>query len=277
MHTDVIELRDFYETSLGRIARRMIGRRVRQVWPDVRGMRILGLGFTTPFLGAFRTEAERVLAMMPAAQGALPWPEDEGSLTALVDEEDLPLPDRCMDRIFLVHALECAAPTRPLMREAWRVLADGGRLLVVVPNRQSLWAQFEHTPFGHGRPYSATQLSKDLRDALFTPAQTSAALYVPPVRSRMVLSSAAAFENIGHRWFRTFAGTLIFEATKEIYTANPVASPAAARAAKPAYVPVAGGFAGGCGRLSACAMSEPSWARPDRKHRPDRHYRKGLS
>lgn len=236
MYSDVIELRDFYQTSLGRVARRMIGRRLRQLWPNVHGLRVLGLGYAPPFLGAFRAEAERVLAMMPSTQGVLAWPDDAAGLAALVDETNLPLPDRCIDRILLVHALECAEPTRPLMREAWRVLADGGRLVVVVPNRRGLWAQFERTPFGHGHPYSSIQLAKGLRDALFTPERESAALYVPPLPSSMLLSSAAAFEEIGHRWFKRFAGTLIFEATKQIYTANAVTD----AVAKPAYVPIIG-------------------------------------
>jgi len=235
MWTDVVDLRDFYATGLGRIARRMIARRIRQLWPDLSGRNVLGLGYVTPFLGGFRGEAERVIAIMPAAQGVIHWPPDEPGLTALGDHTDLPLPDNCIDRALIVHALECAERTGPMMREVWRVLSDGGRLLVVVPNRRGLWARFERTPFGHGRPYSSGQLSRSLRDAMFTPYQSGTALYVPPVGSRMILSSASAWEEIGQRWFTTFAGVVMLEATKQIYAAPP----AAALARKPAYVGIA--------------------------------------
>lgn len=235
MWTDVVDLRDFYATGLGRVARRMIARRVRQLWPDLHGLNVLGLGYVTPFLGVFRGEAERVIAIMPAAQGVIHWPPSEPGLTALGDHTDLPLPDNSIDRALIVHALECAERTRPMMREVWRVLSDGGRLLVVVPNRRGLWARFERTPFGHGRPYSPGQLSRSLRDAMFTPYQSSTALYVPPVGSRMILSSAAAWEEIGQRWFTTFAGVVMFEATKQIYAAPPVA----AVVRKRAYVGIA--------------------------------------
>ena len=235
MWTDVVDLRDFYATGLGRVARRMIARRIRQLWPDLHGLNVLGLGYVTPFLGVFRAEAERVVAVMPAAQGVIHWPAGEPGLTALGDHTDLPLPDNSIDRALIVHALECAERTRPMMREVWRVLADGGRLLVVVPNRRGLWARFERTPFGHGRPYSPGQLSRSLREAMFTPYQSSTALYVPPVGSRMILSSAAAWEEVGQRWFTTFAGIVMFEATKQIYAAPPV--PALSR--KPAYVGIA--------------------------------------
>ncbi|MDZ3838304.1 MAG: methyltransferase domain-containing protein [Rhodospirillales bacterium] len=235
MWTDVVDLRDFYATGLGRTARRMIARRIRQLWPDLSGRNVLGLGYVTPFLGGFRGEAERVIAIMPAAQGVIHWPPDEPGLTALGDHTDLPLPDNSIDRALIVHALECAERTGPMMREVWRVLSDGGRLLVVVPNRRGVWARFERTPFGHGRPYSSGQLSRSLRDAMFTPYQSGTALYVPPVGSRMILSSASAWEEIGQRWFTTFAGVVMLEATKQIYAAPP----AAALARKPAYVGIA--------------------------------------
>lgn len=234
MWTDVVDLRDFYASALGRVARRMIIRRLRLVWPDVRGLSILGLGYATPFLGVFRGEARRLLAMMPAMQGVLHWPADGAGLTALVDETSLPLADRAVDRVILAHALECAERTRPLMREIWRVLADDGRLIVIVPNRRGLWAHSERSPFGHGRPYSPGQLSLSLREAMFTPFQLTTALFVPPLRSRMLLSSAAAWEEIGERWFKGFAGVVVFEATKQIYGGQ--IQGARARAA--AYLPI---------------------------------------
>ncbi|MEO5335947.1 MAG: class I SAM-dependent methyltransferase [Magnetospirillum sp. WYHS-4] len=236
MWTDAVDLRDFYATSLGRVAGRVIANQVRQIWPDVKGMNVLGLGFATPFLNPFRNEAARLLAAMPAQQGVLPWPTEGRNLTTLVDEADLPFPDLSMDRVLLVHGLECAEPLRPMMREIWRVLAGGGRLLVVVPNRRGLWARFERSPFGHGRPYSSGQLSRALRDCLFTPAQSYPALFVPPLRSRTVLSTARAWETLGQRWFPAFGGVVMIEATKQIYAGH-LATPLPKRAK--GYLPLA--------------------------------------
>ncbi|MGE4562043.1 MAG: methyltransferase type 11, partial [Rhodospirillales bacterium] len=123
-----------------------------------------------------------------------------------------------MDRVLFVHALESAEQVRPMLREVWRVLAGSGRLIIIVPNRRGIWARFERTPFGHGQPYTLRQLSRLLRDNLFTPVQSSTALYIPPVRSRMVLSSATAWERLGHPAFSTFAGVIVSEAVKQIYT-----------------------------------------------------------
>jgi len=231
MASDVVDLRDFYRTPLGQVARRMIRQALRRVWPDLHGMRLLGIGYPAPFLTAISPESERTLAMMPASLGVLAWPSDSANLALLANEDEFPFADFSMDRVLLVHALETSEQAGQLLKEAWRVLAGGGRLLVVVPNRRGIWARLDRTPFGSGRPYTLSQLSQLLRDELFTPVATGAALFVPPSRSRMVLRSARAWERLGARWFPTFAGVVMVEATKQIY-----AKPAAARAPRRRFV-----------------------------------------
>ncbi|MGQ0662203.1 MAG: class I SAM-dependent methyltransferase [Pseudomonadota bacterium] len=217
MWTDVIDLRDFYASSLGQAARRIIRRRLREMWPAVGGQAVLGLGYATPYLRPFEDDAERVCAMMPAAQGVLHWPSEGPNATALVEEAELPLPDLSFDRVLLVHALEHSEQLRPFLREIWRVLAGNGRLIVVVPNRRGLWARLDRTPFGLGHPYTVGQLSRLLRDNLFTPLEVRTALYTPPFASRLWLTSAGAWERIGERWFERFAGVVIVEASKQLY------------------------------------------------------------
>jgi SAM-dependent methyltransferase len=221
MWQDVVDLNAFYASRLGQVARRMIRRRVRALWPDLRGQSVLGLGFTTPYLRPFLGEAERVVAVMPASQGVMAWPSDGARLVALADETELPLPDGSIDRVLLVHAVECSEQLRPMLREAWRVLAGGGRLLVVAPNRRGIWARLERTPFGNGHPFSPPQLSRLLREAMFSPLTTDTALYMPPSASPMMLRAAGAWERIGERWGLPFAGVVIVEAAKQVYAANP--------------------------------------------------------
>src|SRR3546814_8778053 len=117
-------------------------------------------------------EAGRVLAFMPASQGVMHWPPEGAGLVSLVEETDLPLPDYSIDRVLLAHGLENADSLRALLREIWRVLTGDGRVLVVVPNRRGLWARSDRTPLGWGHPYSAAQLSRVLRDNMFTPTRT---------------------------------------------------------------------------------------------------------
>ena len=239
MASDVVDLRDFYRTGTGQVARRMIRRAIRHIWPDLRGMRLLGLGYATPYLSALSTDTERTVALMPASLGVLSWPPDGRNLVALGDEGELPFADYSIDRVLLVHALETTEETRAMLKEIWRALAGGGRLLIVAPNRRGIWARLDRTPFGSGRPYTLSQLSQLLRDEQFTPVGSEAALFVPPAKSRMMLRSAAAWERVGRRFFPTFSGVVLVEATKQIY-----AKPTAARAPRRrlVYTPAAHGL-----------------------------------
>jgi SAM-dependent methyltransferase len=217
MFSDAVDLRDFYDSPLGHLARRMIRRQVRELWSDLRGQTLLGLGFATPYLRPFRGEAERVLSFMPAQQGVLSWPPEGPNLSALVDEGELPLEDASVDRIIVTHALEGTEQRAAMMSELWRVLAANGRILFIVPNRRGLWARFDHTPFGHGQPYTVGQLSRLLRDNRFTPTRTVNSVYTPPYVSGLLIRSAPAIERIGDRWFNTFAGVVMIEAQKQVY------------------------------------------------------------
>lgn len=217
MIADVVDLRDFYATRPGRAARAAIRGRLREIWPDLSGQRVAGIGYAVPYLRAWSGEAERVLALMPAGQGVLRWPPGEPNRAALIDEAALPLPDNALDRVLLVHALEHAEQLRPMLREVWRVLSGSGRALFVVPNRRGIWAHVDSTPFGHGQPYSAGQLTRLLRDNLFTPTVTAGALFGLPFGPRLLPGSAKAWERIGRRAFERFAGVVIVEATKSLY------------------------------------------------------------
>ena len=248
MSIDVVDLRNFYANRLGSVARHFVGRGIRKRWIDVGGQRVLGIGYTTPYLGLFREEVERCLAFMPAPQGVVKWPTARPALTALVEELDLPLPDAAVDRVLLVHALEMSQDAVALLREVWRVLAAGGQLLAVVPNRRGLWARMDTTPFGHGRPYSRSQITHLLRETWFTPVSWSEALYVPPIDRGWFLRSAVAWERSGATISAPFAGVHIVEATKQVYRAIPARREK--RVLVPALKPVLAPSPGGAARHS---------------------------
>ncbi|MCX8102393.1 MAG: class I SAM-dependent methyltransferase [Geminicoccaceae bacterium] len=217
MRPEVDELVSFYQGREGQLARRLVAARLRALWPDVRGLRLLGLGFAAPYLGLFEDEAARSIAFMPAAQGARAWPSQAPSRTALVREDELPLADRSIDRVLLVHALELSERVDRLLREVWRVLADNGRLIAVVPNRHGAWCLSERTPFGHGRPYSCGQLEKLLARRLFEPVAEARALYLPPTRSGFLLKAAIPVERLGLKLVHELSGVVILEAEKRIW------------------------------------------------------------
>lgn len=216
MDVDVAELRQFYGTPLGAVARRIVANRVRARWRRTEGLTIIGLGHAAPFLGSFQGQSYAVGALMPASQGALVWPQNGRSRSAIVDEDQLPLADNSVDRLLVVHLLEGAgARASILLREMWRVLKPEGRILLIVPNRRGLWSRRDITPFGHGQPYSRGQLERLLQNAMLAPLDWGGALHVPPVDHPLFVRSATAFERVGSRFWPSFSGLLMVEARKE--------------------------------------------------------------
>jgi len=235
MRPDIFELERFYRSKLGTSARRLINVELRRIWEDVKGERLLGVGFATPFLRLF-AEAERTLAMMPATQGVWPWPPESPGRTCLAREDEVPFADSSFDRVLLAHALECSPHPNRLMRECWRILADGGRLLVIVPNRRGLWCWSDRTPFGTGQPFNRSQLERTLRSHLFQPINERSALFVPPSILALTRQLAIPVERVGVRYLSGLAGVHLIEAEKQVHAATPALS--ALRPSSRRYLPV---------------------------------------
>jgi len=237
MSIDVTDLRAFYASPLGQVVRGLVSRTVDRFWSASRGLSVLGLGYATPYLDAVRGECERALAFMPASQGVVNWPGGGLSASALVDPVAMPLGEASVDRVLVVHALETVESPGVLLQEVWRVLTPGGRIIVVAPNRRGVWARVDTTPFGHGQPFSRSQLKSLMRQTQFSPEGWAETLYVPPLRSRTFLRTAIAWERVGISFNLPFAGLHIVEATKQLYRAVTVRPARRAVRRAPVFVP----------------------------------------
>ena len=56
---------------------------------------------------------------------------------------------------------------------------------------------------------------------MFQPTARANALYLPPLKSAVLLRTAGAFEKIGQRLGRPLGGVVLMEAEKQIYAATP--------------------------------------------------------
>lgn len=218
MHPDVLELRNFYyRTGLGRMAQNAIRTQMLSLWPDMRGQTLAGFGFAVPLLRPYLADARRVIGLMPAQQGVMPWPSGMPNVSVLCTEGHWPLPTGLVDRLVVMHGLETAEDQQAVLREAGRVLADNGRVLFIVPNRRGLWARRDGTPFGHGRPYSLSQIEALLQRNGFVPETHVAALFAPPSTRKFWLRTAEYWERLGRGVSSYLAGgVLLLEASKQI-------------------------------------------------------------
>lgn len=218
MRPDVLALKDFYASPMGRMCAQILNAHIAARWQADNDLRFLAIGYGIPFMPQ---GYERAIALMPARQGALIWPESAPNRTVLSDEMALPFQDSLFDRILLIHTAEFLDHVRGVLREVWRVLAPGGRVIVITPNRTGLWARIEATPFGNGRPFSRTQLRAILNDALLSPRHWNTALHLPPFH--MLRRLMPMGEKMGSTLWPGLGGVHIVEAEKVFFAARPIA------------------------------------------------------
>jgi SAM-dependent methyltransferase len=227
MALDITHLRDFYTTPLGHITQKLVAEGLkkqmsrmskRQVTTTSLTHRaILGLGYVHPYLENPHEEEERVLICTAANQGALRWPETGPYSAVLGDFVALPFPDNFFDKIMIIHALEFSQTPSIFLENVWRVLAPTGHVIVIVPNRRGLWARMETTPFGYGQPFSRSQLSLLLREALLVPEEWSELLYGIPLHHKLCIHSMRFWERFGQTLRLPSGGIILATATKHLY------------------------------------------------------------
>ncbi|WP_370338562.1 class I SAM-dependent methyltransferase [Parvularcula marina] len=214
----VSELEGFYASAMGAVAQEALSTKLTQAWGTAEHLRVAGFGYTQPYLGVF-TGAERMVAMSPAGAGIRAGGDVPA---ALVSECAWPLPDASIDRLLILHGMEESSDARRLLREAWRVLADDGLMIIAVANRRGPWAMVETSPFAAGQPYSRRQLDDALKAAMFGPTAHATALHFPPIRNKALLRLAPTWERLGatiEDWrlppiFPNLAGVNLVEARK---------------------------------------------------------------
>jgi SAM-dependent methyltransferase len=222
MYRDITEIKQFYQSPLGRATSGALRQKIKKFWPDLDEGRdtVAGIGYAIPFLNG-AAEAKH-FSVMAASLGAGRWPHRAPSRTVVTEDYILPFPEQSLEKLLLVHAVENADYLRELMHEAWRVLKPNGRILMVVPSRSGLWSRADKTPFGHGRPYSMKQMRNFLREAQFTIENHTRALYFFPSHNRLFLAVSHILDVLGEAILPKFGGVILVEASKQLYNMTPL-------------------------------------------------------
>lgn len=227
MRPDIVNLRQFYSSRLGRKVKRRLRRVLRDHWPAEPGLVSVGLGYTTHLLPLPKADANaRVLALMPVPQGAIYWPVDSANHSVLADEMRPPLMPNSVHRLLITHGFEHTPVPDELLKIWWQLLAPGGRLLLIVPNRRGLWAHFGATPFTSGTAHTLSGLRALLNAANFTIRDVRSALYTPPSTHPFWLNAFNMLEWLGCSIFPRIGGVFVIEAEKQIYAGVQTPAPA---------------------------------------------------
>lgn len=246
MHLDVQDLRNFYyRSTLGRAAQKAVRDQMLDLWPEAKGLYVVGYGFAVPLLRPYLAEARRMIGLMPAPQGVMPWPAGMANVSALCEETLWPIDTGRVDRLVMMHGLETCERPSDLLTEAFRALGPGGRALFIVPHRSGLWSRSDKTPFGFGRPYSTAQLEAQLRQHGFMPERHRTTLFQPPSHRRFWRRTGPLWESIGKTVSPVMSGgVLMVEASKRVHAPSgpglreKVKKPLGVLAPKPGAAPV---------------------------------------
>lgn len=221
MSYGIIDLRNFYNTIEGRMVKRIIRAHLNSLMTRNSATTLNAcIGYGIPYVSAPDSDAKGGIVdilMMPEEIGCTKWPSQGDNRAIAVDSRILPFPPNLFDNILLVHALEHASNAGAMLAEAGRLLNGQGRLFIIVPNRTSLWARAEWSPFGSGQPFSLHQLLNALKDNAFVVERVVPALMTPPMKWRPLWRIAMWLERIVPLFAPAAAGVHIIEASKQLY------------------------------------------------------------
>ena len=199
---------DFYSERQGRFVRKVLRKELYKTID--KKLKVLGVGYTLPFV-------KRDLNIIPSFMKC----DDMAGLpnnVSFSDPHTLPIESNFYDQVMMVHILEHAEHPIDTLKEAWRVLKSGGKLVMIVSNRNGLWSRADHSPFGQGRPFSSKQIIELLKETDLACEDIRPALYFLPLQRKRLFKFAWLFEKVGKFLFIFPGGVHIVVAQKQIYS-----------------------------------------------------------
>ncbi len=210
---DIAHLLKFYANPLGKIAQEELTQ-LTDVWIKNVNSRSLFIGFPFPLVPR---DSDSYLYLMDRHIGATLYPLRTKNKVALIDLEFIPLPDESVPHIVIIHCLEFASSPAKFMREVWRVLQPEGLVHIIAPNRRSIWSHLDSSPFGHGNPYSMSQLSDLVKTSQFDIIEKKRGLFTLPHQSWQPSIITTAQHYLIKTFVPKLSGVIAMELKKRVY------------------------------------------------------------
>src|SRR5689334_11542965 len=108
MYRDITEIKQFYQSPLGRLTAHALKRKIAKFWPELKEARetLAGVGYALPYLNG--EQGVPHFAVMAASLGAGRWPQGLPGRTIVTEDYILPFPEQSLEKIILIHAVENA-------------------------------------------------------------------------------------------------------------------------------------------------------------------------
>jgi SAM-dependent methyltransferase len=213
-------LRVWQDAGLGRALLSAEARLLADIFDDVFGLELVQLG-------TWGVGRELLAHARIRRQSIIAEPDSPAGADAIAGLAHLPLATGSVDAVLLPHTLEFAPDPYAVLREADRVLAAGGPLMVLGFRPVSFWglraaASRSGFPPGLRRTLAASRVRDWLRLLSYEVVNVRSYLYRLP--SEPTGSAEAAISSILRRgWFYPWpAGAYVLKARKRVYTMTPV-------------------------------------------------------
>lgn len=207
-------LQRWFSTPLGRLVAEAERDAMRELLARMGGIHLLQLG-------SYGSDVDQPLPF--AVRHWIVDREPAPGLSLHASMDDIPLRDDSVNVVVLVHALEFAYEPHSILREAVRVLAPEGRLLIVGFNPASLWGlnraarSLWHggAPWG-GHYYSSRRLRDWCSLLDLERLQERTLFFRPPVQRPRLQQRLERLERLGGRWLPWFGGVSIMMSRKRV-------------------------------------------------------------
>jgi SAM-dependent methyltransferase len=185
--------------------------------------------FSEQINGYFQTQVFGVDSLLPAPK--IPCCQfligEHADIRSMA--EFLPLKRNSLDVMILPHVLEFSADPHQVLREAERVLADGGTLVLCTFKPFSLFGlrhlfSIKRQMPWQGRYFSHSRIKDWLALLNFEIIKTNNVVYVPPFSSANNLTRWAFMNKWGKRFWPRFSSVSIIVAKKRVLPLTPASS-----------------------------------------------------
>ena len=187
-------------------------------------------GLQSHFFGYHQIQVGGGIKIMPEFSRPVCQSLIDNSADIIGRAEILPLRSQSIDNLLLVHVLEFSEDPHQILREAERVLVDGGSLILCCFNPVSLWGlrrlfSLQDMMPWQGHFFTQTRIKDWLALLNLEMTKVEHHIFRLPINSHRWLNRCAYVERWGKRMWPFLGGVTLLVATKRSIPLTPITNP----------------------------------------------------